>query len=124
MRFTVAFHLLCATLLAGRTRAVAVETCSTNPHDGWSVGKAVYLQSNEDLNSIISIPIGHDGKLYGGAVTTTGGAGGNSIDGTTNMPAAPDALSSQGSVIVVDKVSAQSVRGPFCRRVETYAIVV
>lgn len=66
MRSTFSFHLLCATLLAGRTRAVAVETCSTNPHDGWSVGKAVYLQSNKDLNSIISIPIGHDGKLYGG----------------------------------------------------------
>lgn len=108
MRSTFAFHFLCATVLAGCTRAVAVEACSPNPHDKWPVGKAVYLQSNEDLNSVISIPIGHDGKLYGGFVTATGGAGGSSIDGTTNLPAAPDALSSQGAVIVVDKVSAPS----------------
>ncbi|KAJ5590238.1 hypothetical protein N7450_004210 [Penicillium hetheringtonii] len=65
-------------------------------------GKALYLQSNEQQNSIISIPIGDDGKLYGGIATLTGGMGGDGINGMTGAPAAPDALSSQSSVFVID----------------------
>lgn len=68
-------------------------------------GKALYLQSNEQQNSIISIPIGDDGKLYGGIATLTGGMGGDGINGMTGAPAAPDALSSQSSVFVIDDVS-------------------
>ncbi|KAJ5585208.1 uncharacterized protein N7459_005008 [Penicillium hispanicum] len=94
---TLAIHVLCTTLLA--------QACAEGPHHAWAVGKAVYLQSNEQHNSVISIPIGKDGKLHGGVVTATGGAGGDSIDGSTNAPASPDALSSQGSVVVSDDVS-------------------
>jgi len=82
-----------------------MDPCSRCSNEPWSVGKAVYLQSNEQQNSVISISIGHDGKLYGGNITPTGGMGGDSIDGMTNKPAAPDALSSQGSVVVNGNVS-------------------
>lgn len=85
--------------LTGRIFASPMST------DSGPVGKAVYLQSNEHENSVISITIGHDGKLYGGMTTSTGGMGGAGIDGTTNKPAGPDALSSQGSVVVKDNVS-------------------
>ncbi|KAJ5545573.1 hypothetical protein N7494_003158 [Penicillium frequentans] len=82
------------------TTANVIEACPGDPHIGWPSGKAVYFQSNEQENSVISIPIGRDGKLYGGMITSSGGKGGAGIDGTTKRPAAPDALSSQGSVIV------------------------
>ncbi|KAI2694770.1 hypothetical protein CBS147372_9609 [Penicillium roqueforti] len=87
-------------LLVGYAHANSIESWPRDPNNGWSVGKALYLQSNEQDNSVISIPIGRDGKLYGGLVTSSGGIGGDGIDGSTNKPAAPDALSSQGSVIV------------------------
>jgi hypothetical protein len=99
------FLFLWMTFLTGCIHASPMDACSRCSNDPWPVGKAVYLQSNEHQNSVISITIGHDGKLYGGIVTPTGGIGGDIIDGTTNKPAAPDALSSQGSVIVKDNVS-------------------
>ncbi|KAJ5605272.1 hypothetical protein N7510_010426 [Penicillium lagena] len=79
-----------------------MDACSTGSNEPHPVGKVVYVQSNEHQNSIISIAIDHDGMLYGGTVTPMGGMGGDSIDGMTNTPAGPDALSSQGSVIVED----------------------
>jgi hypothetical protein len=94
------------TLLVGCTYAHSIDSCPRDPTNGWPAGKAVYVQSNEQNNSIISIPIGRDGKLYGGMVTSSGGMGGDGIDGTTNKAAAPDALSSQGSVTVGGDVSA------------------
>jgi hypothetical protein len=97
--------------LAGCAHAEIIKTCPKVPTEASHVGKALYFQSNEQQNSIVSIPIGHDGKLYGGIVTSTGGMGGDSIDGTTNKPAGPDALSSQGSVIVSDKVSFKTSHG-------------
>lgn len=81
----------------------SMNTCPSGP-SGPS-GKALYLQSNEQQNSVISIPIGNDGMLYGGITTLTGGMGGDSINGMTHTPAGPDALSSQGSVFVIDDVS-------------------
>jgi hypothetical protein len=86
-------------LLASRIHASAI-ACSSGP-----AGKALYLQTNEQQNSLISIPIGKDGMLYGGISTPTGGQGGDSINGMTHMPAGPDALSSQGSVFTIDDVS-------------------
>ena len=68
-------------------------------------GKALYLQSNEQQNAVISIAIGNDGKLHGGITTLTGGVGGDGINGMTHAPASPDALSSQGSVFVIEDVS-------------------
>lgn len=96
---------LWTTLLVGGTHANSIASCSRDPNNRWPAGKAVYLQSNMQDNSVISIPIGRDGKLYGGMVTSSGGMGGDSIDGTTNKPAGPDALSSQGSVAVSGDVS-------------------
>lgn len=105
MRFTLNSLCLLMTLLIECTKANIIEACPGDPYNGWPSGKAVYFQSNEQENSVISIPIGRDGKLYGGMVTSSGGKGGAGIDGTTKKPAAPDALSSQGSVVVSGDVS-------------------
>ncbi|KAJ5630306.1 uncharacterized protein N7484_010406 [Penicillium longicatenatum] len=88
------------TLLVKSTNANIIQACPGDPCNEWHSGKAVYLQSNEHDNSVVSIPIGRDGKLSGGIVISSGGKGGASIDGTTKKPAGPDALSSQGSVTV------------------------
>ncbi|KAJ5654756.1 hypothetical protein N7490_001759 [Penicillium lividum] len=100
MHFTLNSLCLLATLLVKCTDANTIEACPGDPHNGWHSGKTVYLQSNEHDNSVVSIPIGRDGKLYGGMATSSGGKGGASIDGITMKPAGPDALSSQGSVTV------------------------
>lgn len=105
MHFTLNALLLWTTLLVGCTYANSIESCPRDPNNGFLAGKTVYLQSNEQNNSIVSIPIGRDGKLYGGMVTPSGGMGGDGIAGTTNKSAAPDALSSQGSVTVSGDVS-------------------
>lgn len=89
--------------MAGCVHANGTNACPAGSGEASQVGKALYFQSNEQQNSIVSVPIGHDGKLHGGMVTATGGMGGDGIDGATNKPAGPDALSSQGSVVVIDK---------------------
>lgn len=101
MHFTLNSLGLLATLLVECTNANIIEACPGDPY----TGKAIYLQSNEQDNSVVSIPIGRDGKLYGGMATSSGGMGSASIDSTTMMPAGPDALSSQGSVTVSGDVS-------------------
>ncbi|KAJ6033640.1 uncharacterized protein N7446_008067 [Penicillium canescens] len=103
MRSTFSPFCLWIPFLAGFAYANIINACPKGPQESSGPGKTIYLQTNEQQNSIVSIPIGHDGKLFGGMTITTGGRGGDSIDGTTNKPAAPDALSSQGSVIVTDK---------------------
>jgi hypothetical protein len=111
MRSTFSPFCLWIPFLAGFTYANIINACPKGPQESSGPGKTIYVQTNEQQNSIVSIPIGHDGKLYGGMTTTTGGRGGDSIDGTTNKPAGPDALSSQGSVIVTDKVCIKISRG-------------
>jgi hypothetical protein len=98
------------TLLVKSTNANIIQACPGDLYNEWHSGKAVYLQSNEHDNSVVSIPIGRDGKLSGGMVTSSGGKGGASIDGTTKKPAGPDALSSQGSVTVSGDVSVPAWR--------------
>jgi hypothetical protein len=110
MRSTFSLFLW-TTCLAGFAYANEINACPKGPQQSSGSGKTVYFQTNEQQNSIVSIPIGHDGMLYGGMTTTTGGMGGDSIDGTTNMPAGPDALSSQGSVVVTGKVSLKTSHG-------------
>ena len=97
--FSPIFTYLGVTLLAGCIKA-NVALCPSG-----SGASALYLQSNEQHNSVISIPIGENGRLHGGLTTPSGGMGGDSIDGMTNAPACPDALSSQGSIAVIDNVS-------------------
>ncbi|GAD96285.1 hypothetical protein SNOG_13222 [Paecilomyces variotii No. 5] len=65
-----------------------------------STGKAVYFITNDAKNAVAAVSIGDDGTLSGGTVTATSGKGGNSIDGMTNQPAAPDALVGQSAVSV------------------------
>lgn len=66
---------------------------------------AIYFMTNEANNAIVAIPIGNDGMLSGGSMTATGGAGSNSIDGTTNEPAIPDPLIGQAALTVAGQVS-------------------
>ncbi|KAJ5289001.1 hypothetical protein N7478_002031 [Penicillium angulare] len=97
MHFSFPIHLIVA-LIASGTNA-NLDACPVRPG-----AKALYLQSNEQQNSVISIPIGSDGKLYGGIATLSGGMGSDIINAMTNAPAESDALSSQSSVFVIDDV--------------------
>ena len=72
---------------------------------GTTEAKAIYFMTNQATNSIVAIPVGSDGTLSGGTSIGTGGAGSNLVDTTTNGPAAPDALASQGSVKVAGNAS-------------------
>lgn len=83
-----------------RWKQPASESCGAS-----AVGKALYLQTNEKCNNIVSIPIGLDGTLWGGSVISTGGSGGDQINAMTGMGDAPDALASQGAVYQVGDVS-------------------
>ncbi|KAL6406703.1 hypothetical protein AUP68_09506 [Ilyonectria robusta] len=62
--------------------------------------KSIYIMSNEPANSVIAVPIGMDGKLYGGTCTATGGMGATTIDGATHMPPLSDGLVSQSCLTV------------------------
>jgi hypothetical protein len=66
--------------------------------------KAIYFMTNEELNSIVAIPVGFNGTLSGAITTCTGGNGGSTIDSTTGKPNAPDALASQSSLTIAGKV--------------------
>ncbi|KXH42919.1 hypothetical protein CSIM01_06027 [Colletotrichum simmondsii] len=63
-------------------------------------GKAIYTITNDQANSVIAIPISSNGMLAKGATFSTGGFGSNFLDGTSNEPAAPDALASQSALII------------------------
>lgn len=74
------------------------------PHAGGvgqpATGKAIYFLTNDAENAVVALPVAAHGTLSQGTVTATGGAGSNSIDGTTNMSAAPDALVGQSSLTI------------------------
>ncbi|KAI4863361.1 hypothetical protein F4820DRAFT_377951 [Hypoxylon rubiginosum] len=65
-----------------------------------ATGKAVYLLTNDANNAVVALPIDEDGALAAGTITPSGGAGSNTIDGTTMKPAQPDALVSQSSLTI------------------------
>ncbi|KAK3392907.1 hypothetical protein B0H63DRAFT_504916 [Podospora didyma] len=60
-------------------------------------GKAVYFITNDQVNSVVALPIGADGTLSPGTVTATGGAGSVALN-SKNEPATPDALVSQSAL--------------------------
>jgi hypothetical protein len=66
--------------------------------------RAIFMMTNDAANAIAALPIGRNGLLSGGSVTSTGGAGSNTIDGTTNAAAAPDALVAQSSLTIAGNV--------------------
>lgn len=70
-----------------------------------ATGKAVYLLTNDANNAVVALPIDEDGALAAGTITPSGGAGSNTIDGTTMKPAQPDALVSQSSLTIAGNVS-------------------
>jgi hypothetical protein len=94
------FHsktLLLAALLASETFSLpCAPEASSN---------AIYFLTNDESNAVVAVPIGNDGRLSGGSVTATGGAGSNSIDGATNDPAVPDPLIGQAALAVAGQVS-------------------
>ena len=67
-------------------------------------GKALYLVTNDDQNSVVALPIGAGGTLGKGTLTYTGGAGFVAVD-AAGEPASPDALLSQSAFKVARNVS-------------------
>ncbi|KAI0891517.1 hypothetical protein F4806DRAFT_304918 [Annulohypoxylon nitens] len=65
-----------------------------------ATGKAVYVLTNDDANSVVALPIQADGTLGAGTVTPSGGKGLSSISGMTNQSAGPDSLVSQSALTV------------------------
>ena len=86
--------LLAAYLMSG----VYSHPCSPQSNN------AIFFLTNDQMNSVVAIPIGDGGMLSGGSVTATGGAGSNSIDGATNKAAAPDPLIGQSALTVAGQV--------------------
>ena len=75
------------------------------PRASGLAGKAIYLISNDQSNNVVALPIdATSGMVSAGTCTATGGAGSNSIDGSTNQPAAPDALISQSALTLAGNV--------------------
>lgn len=60
--------------------------------------------TNDASNAVVALPIAADGTLSTGSLTPTKGNGSNSIDSSTNKPAAPDALVSQSSLAIAGNV--------------------
>ncbi|EHK48946.1 hypothetical protein TRIATDRAFT_280963 [Trichoderma atroviride IMI 206040] len=65
-------------------------------------GRAIYITSNQQQNSIIALPIGSNGQLSAGTLTATGGSGSSILNqnGNVQTPATADVLSSQSAVTV------------------------
>src|SRR4051812_26820328 len=66
-------------------------------------GKAIYFITNDEVNSVVALPIGPDGTLSPGTVTRTDGAGSVALN-SANQRATPDALVSQGALTIAGQV--------------------
>ncbi|UKZ59168.1 uncharacterized protein TrAtP1_000485 [Trichoderma atroviride] len=73
-------------------------------------GRAIYITSNQQQNSIIALPIGSNGQLSAGTLTATGGSGSSILNqnGNVQTPATADVLSSQSAVTVAGNVCIQT----------------
>jgi hypothetical protein len=92
-------------LLSAALLGLAVEGApSTATKQQGNGPKAIYFLTNNAQNAVVALPVGCDGTLSRGSVTGTGGKGSNSIDMGTNLPAGPDALSSQSALKVSGQV--------------------
>ena len=76
-----------------------------------TVGKAVYLITNEQTNAVVALRVGPDGKLSHGTVTPTGGAGSVALN-SQGEPAITDALVSQSALTVAGNVSLPTLMPP------------
>ncbi|KAK4186430.1 hypothetical protein QBC35DRAFT_554143 [Podospora australis] len=64
-----------------------------------TVGKAVYLITNDGINSVVALPVSPDGTVSAGTLTKTGGAGSVALN-TNGQPETPDALLSQSALTI------------------------
>ncbi|KAK6063757.1 hypothetical protein SCUP515_12187 [Seiridium cupressi] len=74
---------------------------------GPATGKAVYILTNEQVNTVLALPIASDGTINGGAPCrsiATSGSGSNGVLATGQL-AGPDALFSQSALTIAGKVS-------------------
>jgi hypothetical protein len=95
-----------AAVMAMATQTAALPSqCGAAPQSA----KAIYMISNEQANAVIALPVAANGMVSAGTSTATGGAGANSIDGSTNKPAAPDALVSQSAITIAGHVRAPNL---------------
>ncbi|OBT75017.1 hypothetical protein VF21_06325 [Pseudogymnoascus sp. 05NY08] len=92
--------LLQKILLSAALLRLAVEGAPSTATKQGNGPKAIYFLTNNAQNAVVALPVGCDGTLSHGSVTGTGGKGSNSIDKNTNLPAGPDALSSQSALTV------------------------
>ncbi|KAK4157560.1 hypothetical protein C8A00DRAFT_29563 [Chaetomidium leptoderma] len=100
MSFTPRSCLLLAALLSLAPGVISVPSSKFPRHGGnTAVGKAVYFITNDKANAVVALPIGADGKLSRGTVTSTGGAGSIALN-SDNQPATPDALVSQSALTI------------------------
>ncbi|GJN78616.1 hypothetical protein PLIIFM63780_002125 [Purpureocillium lilacinum] len=75
----------------------------------WSCGgreaaKAIYMITNDEANGVVALPVGSDGKLSKGTVTSTQGNGSVALH-SDGKPATPDALVSQSALTIAGKLS-------------------
>jgi hypothetical protein len=85
---------------AAATNASAAATGAAAGAGAGGNAKAIYLQTNQDQNAIIMLPVQQDGTLGAGFVIPTGGSGAVLTDGKTNQPAKSDTLASQAAIKV------------------------
>lgn len=91
--------------------AYLIPSASSHPCAPQS-NNAIFFLTNDQTNAVVAIPIGDGGKLSGGTVTGTGGAGSNSIDGKTNKPAVPDPLIGQSAITIAGQVTISPFANP------------
>ena len=108
MHFSSTVAICCSLLQARPGSARPSKPCSGG-------SQAVYVITNEDRNMVVSLPVDGNGRLGGGKMVATGGAGAISIDGATNEPAGADPLVSQSALTVIGTVSNlnTALGGPF-----------
>ncbi|SJM88870.1 uncharacterized protein ZBIST_5070 [Zygosaccharomyces bailii] len=104
MRFLKKIRLfLMVSLVVTQVTKVSPTFALVPPGSGvTSSGRALYFQTNNEANSVVSVKINENGTLSVGNVVYTNGTGATEISAKTKMSALPDGLSSQGSVAVVD----------------------
>lgn len=98
-------------LVLGLTQLVAESAAAPTscPQPKVKPPRAIYITSNQQQNSIIALPVGGNGMLSGGTITSTGGSGSSILNqnGNVKTPATADVLASQSAVTVVDNVCIQ-----------------
>ncbi|KAM0234749.1 hypothetical protein ACHAPO_006113 [Fusarium lateritium] len=91
--------ILLSALLSLTQQVSSHPACRPKMNNAATMGKAVYILTNDETNGVLALPIGKDGTLSKGQVAVTGGAGSIAVDADGN-PATPDALVAQSSLTI------------------------